>query len=81
MKIRAVGAELYRADGRPDMTKLIAAFQNFANALIKWVFVVNKWNVSCYAVGSLAFISPSVVGECLKVALCQRVLLTLRLPH
>ena len=36
MKIRLVGAELFhadvRADGRTDMTKLIVAFRNFANA-------------------------------------------------
>jgi len=32
MKIRPVGAELFRADGRTDMTKLIVAFRNFANA-------------------------------------------------
>jgi len=32
MKIRPVGAELLHADGRTDMTKLIAAFHNFANA-------------------------------------------------
>jgi hypothetical protein len=36
MKIRLVGAELLNADGRTDgwmdMTKLIAAFYNFANA-------------------------------------------------
>ena len=31
-KIRPVGAELFHADGRTDMTKLIAAFRNFANA-------------------------------------------------
>jgi hypothetical protein len=30
MKIRAVGAELFHADGRTDMTKLIVAFLNFA---------------------------------------------------
>ena len=28
-----MGAELFRADGRTDMTKLIVAFRNFANAL------------------------------------------------
>ena len=33
MKIRPVGAELFRADRRTDMTKLIVAFRNFANAL------------------------------------------------
>ena len=32
MKIRQVGAELYREDRRTDMTKLIVAFRNFANA-------------------------------------------------
>jgi hypothetical protein len=32
MKIRPVGAELLHADRRTDMTKLIVAFSNFANA-------------------------------------------------
>jgi len=32
MKIRPVGAELFRADGRTDTTKLIVAFHNFVNA-------------------------------------------------
>jgi hypothetical protein len=36
MKIRPVGAELFhadgQADGQTDMTKLIVAFRNFANA-------------------------------------------------
>jgi hypothetical protein len=32
MKIRPVGAELFDADGERDMTKLIVAFRNFANA-------------------------------------------------
>jgi hypothetical protein len=32
MKIRPVGAELFHADGRTDMTKLIVAFRNFANS-------------------------------------------------
>jgi hypothetical protein len=32
MKIRAVEAELFHADGRTDMTKLIVAFRNFQNA-------------------------------------------------
>jgi hypothetical protein len=31
MKIRPVGAELFHADGRTDMTKLIVTFLNFAN--------------------------------------------------
>jgi hypothetical protein len=32
MKIRPVGAEFLHADGWTDMTKLIVAFRNFANA-------------------------------------------------
>jgi hypothetical protein len=33
MKLRPVGAELFNAeDGRTDVTKLIVAFRNFANA-------------------------------------------------
>jgi hypothetical protein len=32
MKIRPVGAELFHADGRTDMRKLIVAFRNLANA-------------------------------------------------
>jgi len=35
MKIRPVGAELFQADGRTDMTKRIVAFRNFVNALKK----------------------------------------------
>ena len=32
MKIHPVGVELFHADGETDMTKLIVAFRNFANA-------------------------------------------------
>jgi len=32
MKIRPAGAELFRANGRTDMTQLIVASRNFANA-------------------------------------------------
>ena len=32
MKMRPVGAGLFYADGQTDMTKLIVAFRNFANA-------------------------------------------------
>jgi len=31
IKIRPVEAELFRADGRTDMTKLVVAFRNVAN--------------------------------------------------
>jgi len=32
MKIRPMGAELFRADAQTDTTKRIVAFRNFANA-------------------------------------------------
>jgi hypothetical protein len=32
MKIRPVGAELFHADRRTDMTKLMVVFRNFAKA-------------------------------------------------
>ena len=32
MKISPVGAELFQTDRRTDMTQLIIAFRNFANA-------------------------------------------------
>ena len=32
MKICSVGAEMFHEDGRADITKLIIAFRNFANA-------------------------------------------------
>ena len=32
MKIHPLGAELFHADGRTDMTELIVAFHNFTNA-------------------------------------------------
>jgi hypothetical protein len=35
IKIIPVGAELFHADRRADMTKLMLTFRNFANALIK----------------------------------------------
>jgi hypothetical protein len=31
MEIHPLGAELFHADGRADMTNLIVAFRNFAN--------------------------------------------------
>jgi len=39
MKIRLVGAELFDADGRTDMTKLIVAFRSFASS------PENEWEI------------------------------------
>ena len=33
MKIRSLRAELFYVDGRKDISKLLVAFRNFANAL------------------------------------------------
>jgi hypothetical protein len=41
MEIRLVGAEFFHADEQTDMTKLVVAFRNFANAL------KNKNNYTC----------------------------------
>jgi len=35
MKLRTVGAELFHADSRTNMTKLVVVFRNLANALKK----------------------------------------------
>ena len=46
MKIRPVGTELFHADGQTDMTKLIVASRNFANApqkcLLKGVVTLHE---------------------------------------
>jgi hypothetical protein len=42
MKIRPVDAELFHADERTDMTKLIVTFRNFANLPKNW------WNAKQY---------------------------------
>jgi hypothetical protein len=43
MKIRPVGAELFRADRRTDVTKLIVAIRNFANATETLAHVSTHW--------------------------------------
>jgi hypothetical protein len=61
MKIRPAGAELFHADGcpyRPDMTKLIVAFRNFAKALLKTPRSVNWFFVSVRSLhNSVLFLS------------------------
>jgi hypothetical protein len=44
MNIRQVGTELFHADGRADMTKLIVASLNFANASNKQIRGKNLQN-------------------------------------
>jgi len=50
MKMHPVGAELFRADGQTDMTKLLVAFSNIAkprnNKPIPWNRVIEKLTVA-----------------------------------
>jgi hypothetical protein len=43
MKIRPLGAELFYVGGRTDMTKLIVAFRNFANAPKNKLRCTRQW--------------------------------------
>jgi hypothetical protein len=48
MKIRPVGAELFHADGRKDMTRLIVPFCNLTNEPKNWEIVENlRQNLFC----------------------------------
>jgi len=59
-KIGTAGAKLFHADGRTDLTKLIDAFRNFANA------PKNAWEcVSSYF--TFWTISPMLTELCMKV--------------
>ena len=42
MKIRPVGVELFHAEGRTDMRKLVVAFRNFAKAPNNALFISQK---------------------------------------
>ena len=46
MKILSVGAELFHADRRTDMTKLMVAFRNFSNAPKKKILTLNLMSLS-----------------------------------
>jgi hypothetical protein len=55
IKIRPVGAELFLADGQTDMTKLIVAFRNFANAhktVKKIMLVYSHFSLLCFLLPS-----------------------------
>ena len=44
MKIRLMGAELFHADRRTDMTKVIVVFRNFANSPInQYSSTTHQW--------------------------------------
>jgi hypothetical protein len=46
MKILSVGAELFHADRRKDMIKLMVAFRNFSNAPKKKTLTLNLMSLS-----------------------------------
>jgi hypothetical protein len=50
MAVRPVGAELFHADGRTDMTKLIVAIRSFANALKNKMYTsfVRSYNLNSF---------------------------------
>jgi hypothetical protein len=49
MKIRAVGAELFHADGQTSMAKLTVAFRSFANALKKEQILHNSLHMHTFS--------------------------------
>ena len=61
MKIHPVGAEMLRADRRTDITKLIVALRNFANAPKNCAFLL----VSYYILVNFSFQWPKWLGSCL----------------
>ena len=62
MEIRRVGAELFHADGRTDMTYLIAAFCNLANAP-KNLFIVARLQYGGAQRGNSPRSAPLLVGR------------------
>jgi len=59
MKIRPVGAELFYADGRTDMTKLIVALRNSENGA-KNVSLPKEGAVAARLFDSTLFISVAI---------------------
>jgi len=60
MKIRLVGPELFHADGRTDMTKLIVAFRNFANTPNNSQYTLYQYNESSTAANFFAINSTDL---------------------
>ena len=70
MKIRPIGAQLFHADGRTDMTKLTAAIGNFVNAS-KISLQLSVWQVTYLRIWTAEQIA-AVYGMSLTV--CIRIL-------
>ena len=66
MKICPVGAELFRADQRTDMTKLTVAFRKFANAPKKKVGLWDRLAL-CVCVRARARAKKKNFGESAKL--------------
>jgi len=60
MKIRPVGAELFHAEGRTDMTKLIVAFHNFVNAPKKLHIKVTGYGLDNAGIAFPHFYRPAL---------------------
>jgi hypothetical protein len=64
MKIHPVGAELFHANGRTDMTKLIVAFGNFAKAPKNLHCTCRLYYVFCMDVRKTPIIFSYLTGLC-----------------
>jgi hypothetical protein len=65
MKIRPVRAELFHADRRTDITKLIVAFRNFANAPKKsWVWMTWLGNKNVLCQSRVQAVLPYILCTC-----------------
>jgi len=62
MKIRPVGAVMFHADGRTDMTKLIVALRKFANPLRN--LVRNFYSLLWQEMDLIASLIPNVYVSC-----------------
>jgi hypothetical protein len=76
IKIRPVRAELFHAHGHPagrtNMTYLIAAFPNFANAPKNYSYVPNKvvhWVTLLGCIQEVTSLNPGRVTDCNKKTL------------
>ena len=72
VKIRPVGAELFRADRQTDMTKLTVAFGNFVNAPKKITFCFSTVFMSLVWIleKKKAIISLYLTGWCKREGVC-----------
>jgi hypothetical protein len=67
MKTRLVGAVLFHAGGRTDMTKLIVAFRNFAKAHKNCNVLNTILNIKASILGGFAKLRKSTISTVMSV--------------